>query len=238
MKRLDGETDIAIVVSPMKRTLQTALASLDWLIERGVPITADASWQGRPVSRRRPYPGSEVSVPISSHSQLRSPSTGLTISRARVFPALETTAKPCDTGSPVSELAAEFPSVDFSAVDPVFPDKTSPFGRKYAPYKGPIVARGQSCLRDLYQRREKWVIVVSHGGFMRAGVIGWWFFNGDYRILDFVDDHHAKSGIDEPLRMVQWDSTLRGGLGLSWPEPVEIGAGLEDDTPDDSVKTL
>ena len=47
-RRLEGETDIAIVVSPMRRTLQTALASLDWLIERGTPITADAGWQGRP----------------------------------------------------------------------------------------------------------------------------------------------------------------------------------------------
>lgn len=45
--RLEGETDIAIVVSPMRRTLQTAMASLDWLIERGVHITADAGWQGR-----------------------------------------------------------------------------------------------------------------------------------------------------------------------------------------------
>ena len=47
-RRFEGETDMAIVVSPMKRTLQTAMASLDWLVERGIPITADANWQGRP----------------------------------------------------------------------------------------------------------------------------------------------------------------------------------------------
>lgn len=57
-RRLEGETDIAIVVSPMKRTLQTALTSLDWLIERGTPIVGDANWQGRPAFH---IPGSETS---------------------------------------------------------------------------------------------------------------------------------------------------------------------------------
>lgn len=35
-----------IIVSPMRRTIQTALDSLDWLIEKGVKIQADADWQG------------------------------------------------------------------------------------------------------------------------------------------------------------------------------------------------
>ena len=35
-----------IVTSPMVRTVQTALGSLDWLIEKGVKIEADAGWQG------------------------------------------------------------------------------------------------------------------------------------------------------------------------------------------------
>lgn len=51
-RRLEGETDIAIVVSPMRRTLQTAMASLDWLIERGVPTIADAGWQGTSPTQR------------------------------------------------------------------------------------------------------------------------------------------------------------------------------------------
>ncbi|KAK7747624.1 hypothetical protein SLS62_009035 [Diatrype stigma] len=37
-----------IVVSPMRRTVQTALRSLDWLIEKGVKIEADANWQANP----------------------------------------------------------------------------------------------------------------------------------------------------------------------------------------------
>lgn len=35
-----------IVTSPMRRTCQTALGSLDWLIAKGVKIQADAEWQG------------------------------------------------------------------------------------------------------------------------------------------------------------------------------------------------
>lgn len=123
------------------------------------------------------------------------------------------------------ELAAEFPTVDFSGVDPVYPDKSSPAGSQYFPTRAAVVARGQSCLRSLHQRREKWVIVVSHSGFLRMGVTGWWFFNGDYRIFDFA----GNPGADAPLRLLQWESTLSGGLGHSWTEPVEIGAGLPED---------
>ena len=35
-----------IVTSPMIRTMQTAMGSLDWLIDSGVKIEADAGWQG------------------------------------------------------------------------------------------------------------------------------------------------------------------------------------------------
>jgi hypothetical protein len=35
-----------IVVSPMRRAIQTCLISLDWLIDSGVPILPDARWQG------------------------------------------------------------------------------------------------------------------------------------------------------------------------------------------------
>lgn len=57
------------------------------------------------------------------------------------------------------------------------------------------------------------------------GAVGWWFFNGDYRIFDFGDKPEA----DGPLKLVQWESTLSGGLGLSWTDPVEIGSGLPED---------
>ena len=31
----------------MRRTIQTALGCLDWLIDKGVKIEADADWQGK-----------------------------------------------------------------------------------------------------------------------------------------------------------------------------------------------
>ncbi|KAG7144174.1 phosphatase SPAC5H10.03 like protein [Verticillium longisporum] len=37
--------DAAIIASPMIRTMQTALLSLDWLVDKGVQIRADATWQ-------------------------------------------------------------------------------------------------------------------------------------------------------------------------------------------------
>jgi broad specificity phosphatase PhoE len=49
-QNLPSEQDVGlIVVSPMKRTLQTALIALDWLIDKGVHIHANADWQGRPI---------------------------------------------------------------------------------------------------------------------------------------------------------------------------------------------
>ena len=39
-----------VIVSPMRRTIQTALRSVDWLLEKGVPMEADADWQGNKTS--------------------------------------------------------------------------------------------------------------------------------------------------------------------------------------------
>lgn len=40
------ESDMAIIASPMRRTLQTAQLALPWLIKKGVKVEADANWQG------------------------------------------------------------------------------------------------------------------------------------------------------------------------------------------------
>ncbi|KAH7193343.1 uncharacterized protein B0J16DRAFT_335030 [Fusarium flagelliforme] len=45
-KDVEKPDEIAIVVSPMRRTLQTAMLSLNWLIEQGVKIEGNADWQG------------------------------------------------------------------------------------------------------------------------------------------------------------------------------------------------
>jgi hypothetical protein len=45
-----------IIVSPMRRTIQTALIALDWLIDDGVPVEPDARWQGAYLHTYPPYP--------------------------------------------------------------------------------------------------------------------------------------------------------------------------------------
>lgn len=163
----------------MRRTLQTALLSLDFLIDSGVPVQAHAGWQ-------------------------------------------ENSAKPCDTGTNIPDLQKEFPSVDFSHVDPVYPDKTTDAGRKYAYNRRVIVERGQGVLREL-REREGTVIVVSHSGFMRSAVTGRWFFNADYRVFEFEDADGNVNGLR------QWESTEKGGMGKSRIERVVIGEEIPDE---------
>lgn len=38
--------DVAVIVSPMLRTMQTASLGLDWLKDQGVVFEASADWQG------------------------------------------------------------------------------------------------------------------------------------------------------------------------------------------------
>ncbi|KAI1350711.1 phosphoglycerate mutase-like protein [Xylaria sp. FL0043] len=175
-----------IITSPMRRTIQTALDTVDWLMEEGIKVKADARWQ-------------------------------------------ENTAKPCDVGSEISKIADEFPGIDYSAVDPVWPDKTSPAGSEYHYTRTAIVARGQAALRDLYKRPEKVIIVVSHSGFLRVGVTGHWFFNADYRVFDFA----ALESPGSPYRLEQHAYTEEkgGGLGLSRTEQVLLGSGLPEEWP-------
>ena len=47
MGRIPKELDVGlIVVSPMLRTLETAMLTFEGLIDKGVPIVAHAGWQG------------------------------------------------------------------------------------------------------------------------------------------------------------------------------------------------
>ncbi|KAI1475487.1 phosphoglycerate mutase-like protein [Daldinia eschscholtzii] len=176
-----------IVVSPLRRTIQTALRSVDWLIEKGVKIEADADWQ-------------------------------------------ENSDKQCDTGSSIDKLIEEFPMVDFSKVDPVFPDKTSPAGSRYHFTKPSLLARAQAALKKLYERPEKVIIVVSHSAFLRLAVSGYWYFNADYRIFDFAPMNDS----GDLYRLEQHESTREkgGGLGRSWIDPIVLGSELPEEDPD------
>ncbi|KAK4160881.1 phosphoglycerate mutase-like protein [Cladorrhinum sp. PSN259] len=127
--------------------------------------------------------------------------------------------KPCDTGRPIPVLSQQFPLVDFSKVDPVWPDKTSIRARLYRPTKTEVLARAEMAKEDLQRRPERFIIVVSHSGFMRKGLVGRCFANADYRIFSLTENE----GFTEHGGME------RGGMGRSEGEHVEIGSGLYDD---------
>ncbi|KAK3899346.1 histidine phosphatase superfamily [Staphylotrichum tortipilum] len=183
--RSPNDLDVGLIlVSPMKRTIETALLAFGDLIERGVPIVAHAGWQ-------------------------------------------ENSAQPCDVGSPLPSLPPLFPQVDFSLVDPVYPDKTSPAGAFYAPYRQPVIDRGRAVLSELRDRPEKAVIVVSHSGFLRVGVTGRFFANADYRIFEFKEGVEVgEGGHDGWLR--EWGGMGEGGMGWSWDKTVVLGDELPD----------
>ncbi|XTI91705.1 phosphoglycerate mutase-like protein [Cenococcum geophilum] len=163
-----------IVVSPMRRTLQTATLCLGWLIERGVPVMPDAGWQ-------------------------------------------ESSDSPCDTGSNLSTLSAEFNTLDFSAVDSVYPNKTTPESNPYLFTKIAVLARGQACLRALYNRPEKVIAVVSHSAFLRCAVSGTRYANADYRIFDFEEIGRETDGQPAKFSLKEWAETEArgGGMGRS-----------------------
>lgn len=97
---------------------------------------------------------------------------------------VENSTEPCDIGLPLHKLAALFPSIDLSCVDPNYRDKSSP-GSPYAFTWTANLARGQSCLESLSKRPEKVIAVVSHSGFLRTAITRRKFANADYRIFTF-----------------------------------------------------
>ncbi|KAF1358183.1 phosphoglycerate mutase-like protein [Lizonia empirigonia] len=168
---LANKTEL-IVVSPMRRTLETMTIGLDWLIKKGVPVLPDANWH-------------------------------------------ENADKPCDTGNTMDVISAEFPQYDFSAVDPLYPDKTSNLASNpYVFTRKAIVARGQTCLKDLYSRPEKVIAVVTHSGFLRTAVCNRMFFNADWRVFEFDEEATQKQG---RFVLTEWPETERkgGGMGRS-----------------------
>lgn len=124
----------------------------------------------------------------------------------------ENADKPCDTGSPLDVISSEFPQYDFSSVDPNFPDKTTGGPRNpYAFTERAILARGQTCLKELYSRPEKVIAVVSHSGFLRTAVCNRMFFNADWRVFTF-DEHAAEQ--DGKYVLVEDESTEKNGGGM------------------------
>jgi broad specificity phosphatase PhoE len=166
--KIGNEVEL-IVVSAMRRTLQTATIGLDWLIKKGIKVMPDAAWQ-------------------------------------------ENADKPCDTGSDISVMEKEFPNYDFSIVDPSYPDKTTNLASNpYAFTEKAILARGQTCLKALYDRPERVIAVVSHSGFLRTAVCNRRFFNADWRVFTFDEDAMAK---EKKFVLKESEETEKNGGGM------------------------
>ncbi|KAK3077941.1 hypothetical protein LTS18_008853, partial [Coniosporium uncinatum] len=214
-----------VVVSPMRRTLETATEGLGWLIGDGEDDGEEGGWSGRRVR-------------LDAMWQ-------------------ENSAKPCDTGSPIPTLSKEFPQFDWSAVDSIYPNKTSPASNPYRFTRSAVLKRGQHALEWLYARPEKIIAVVSHSGFLRTAVTKTKFANADYRIFDFQKlDGEADGGGDgqdgpagaaplpvaedgRGLELVEWEVTKErgGGMGRSQKGRWEIVEGeFPEETGDVAVE--
>ncbi|KAF2737843.1 phosphoglycerate mutase-like protein [Polyplosphaeria fusca] len=157
----------------------------------------------------------------------------------------ENSDKPCDTGSAITVMELEFPQYDFSAMDPLYPDKTTSAldANPYVFTKKAVLARGQACLKKLYSRPEKVIVAVSHSGFLRTAVANRRFANADWRVFDFDEEKMAESksqgeGLDGQGLFIlkEWDETMAkgGGLGRSekgvfYHRPTDFPAEVEEE---------
>jgi broad specificity phosphatase PhoE len=254
--KIGNEVEL-IVVSAMRRTLQTASIGLEWLIkEKGINVLPHAGWQGKcymlalylhdqlpkhlsdlikclisiirhcPIEMNR-HAGRSFHVEIVS-----SFSMPLTASLP------ENADKPCDTGSPISVMEKEFPDYDFSSVDPLYPDKTTNLRNNPYAFTGKaLLARGQTCLKELYSRPEKVIAVVSHSGFMRVAVANRRFFNADWRVFEYDEERMKESkdrgegaGGQGTFFLKEWEETESKGGAMGRSEKGVFGA-MPDDYP-------
>ncbi|KAM0543377.1 hypothetical protein ACHAPJ_012336 [Fusarium lateritium] len=109
----------------------------------------------------------------------------------------EVSANPCDVGSAVAKVQAEFKDVaDYSRVEESWTNKGP--GSEYEPTLDKLTARGQKArkaLRDIASGDEH-IVVVSHGGFLHFLTDDWYgvpegratgWSNCEYRSYQFVD---------------------------------------------------
>lgn len=87
----------------------------------------------------------------------------------------EVSASPCDTGSPVAKVQAEFGArADFSRVDDSWLDKGP--GSVYEPTLERLLARGRESrrtLRELAGKGDDHIVLVSHGGILHFITDDW-----------------------------------------------------------------
>lgn len=87
-------------------------------------------------------------------------------------------------------MSAEWPNLDFSTLDPLYPAKTGFFGAS----EEAILNRALFARQWLYQRPEKYIIVMTHSGFIRRVVPGKKkYANVEYRVYEFAEEVEGPS---------------------------------------------
>jgi len=134
-----------IVVSPLRRTLQTALIGV---ARPEIPILLEPGWSASNSSAFPIHHGLKRAEQLTRSPDLQ-----------------EADSWPCDTGSDVAVLESEFrdAKLDFS---PLPPDWNSKEGL-WAPTREALRARATRVRRKLRKRPERLILVITHGGLLR-----------------------------------------------------------------------
>ncbi|GKT99832.1 phosphoglycerate mutase family protein [Fusarium langsethiae] len=135
----------------------------------------------------------------------------------------EVSANPCDTGSSVAKVQAEFEGIaDYSRVEETWTDKGPK--SEYEPTVEKLTVRGHKArraLRDLVSGDEH-IVVVSHGGFLHFLTDDWYgvpaeratgWSNCEFRSYQFVDP----TGKDEDAALLETEESWHRRRGDTKP---------------------
>ncbi|KAK8082249.1 phosphoglycerate mutase protein [Apiospora saccharicola] len=96
----------------------------------------------------------------------------------------ETTGNPCDICTDIAVIEKEWPSLDFSQLDPVYPAKTG----LYFPSEDALLKRARFAREWLFHRPEKHIVIVTHSGFLQRVAKGQKYRNVEYKMYEFIDE--------------------------------------------------
>ncbi|CAM1501799.1 Fc.00g037830.m01.CDS01 [Cosmosporella sp. VM-42] len=141
----------------------------------------------------------------------------------------EVSTQPCDIGSPVAKVQAEFGArADYTRVTDAWLDKGP--GSEFEPVLEKLLVRGKRArqvLREVAGEGDAHIAVVSHGGFLHFLTDDWYnvpedkatgWTNCEYRSYQFVDP----TGKDEDAALQETEeSWLRRQGSTTVPTPTE-----------------
>jgi broad specificity phosphatase PhoE len=157
--------------SPFQRSQADNSSTYDYFVR-------DPSLTPIGIAQARSIPETYSFLPSSSALLVTSPlrrtiQTGLLAFNRNPLPHpgfQENSAKPCDTGSPLSILRPEFPELDFHLVSEGWDSKRG----EWAPDEMSLAKRAAMMRKWLKDHHENEIIVITHGGniFFESVLIG------------------------------------------------------------------